>query len=243
VNTIERIQFILAISGAVIGFFGLVIPQDNTNRIILAIIILILFPIGIFWDKIVGTEISIKIGKPAFVKNGVQFFISREDSPFDEAISKAKEKIGFLSISHVFALKEKSDVIIGAIFRNLEITILLLNPNSDIVKPLENNFNKSTTNLKNDIEESKKLLLNMKNLLPEDKKHLLIIKEHTSDIGHSLMVVDSNNEKSWIKIEEYVRHVSPTSRLNKIVCKKDNIDYWDFYNNEFNTINKKSIVI
>ena len=194
-------------------------------------------------DRLVGKQISIKIGKPAFVKNGVQFLYLREDLPFDEAISKAKEKIGFLSISNVFALKEKSDVIIGAIFRNLEITILLLNPNSDIAKTLENNFNKSTTNLKNDIEESKKLLLGMKNLLPEDKRHLLIIKEHNFDVGHSLMVVDSNNEKSWIKIEEYVRHASPTSRLNKVVCKKDNIDYWDFYNNEFNTINKKSIVI
>ena len=105
----------------------------------------------------------------------IQYYLSRDDLPFDEAISNAKEKIGFLSISHIIATQEKFDVMRGAIIRGLEITILLLDSNSSVIPQLQSNFKKSTTDLKNDIETSKKLLNEIKLELPEDKKILRLI--------------------------------------------------------------------
>jgi hypothetical protein len=119
---------------------------------------------------------------------------------------------------------------------------LLLNSNSSIIPQLQSNFKKSTKDLKNDIEESKKLLNDLKLELPEDKQKLLVLKEYDSDVGHSIMVVDPEGKDAWIKVEEYPRNIQSSERLNKAVFKKDNPDYWQPIFERFKQIDSSATV-
>jgi len=243
-NSVERITHVSSLIGCAIGVIGIMfLPIDINYRATIIIVITIIVGLGISWEKINGNHVTKKLGHPVLVRSGIQYYLSRDDLPFDEAISNAKEKIGFLSISHIIATQEKFDVMRGAIIRGLEITILLLDSNSSVIPQLQSNFKKSTTDLKNDIETSKKLLNEIKLELPEDKKKLLIIKEYDYDVGYSIMVVDPESNNAWIKMEEYPRNIKASERVNKAVFKQDNIDYYKPIYETFKQIDRSARII
>lgn len=140
-NSVERISQISSLIGCFIGVIGIIfLPIDIIYRIIIILAITFFVGIGLGWEKINGNHVTKKLGHPVLVRSGIQYYLSRDDLPFDEAISMAKEKIGFLSISHIIASKEKFDIMRGALIRGVEITILLLDSNSKFIPELQNNF-------------------------------------------------------------------------------------------------------
>ena len=67
--------------------------------------------------------------------------------------------------------------------------------------------------------------------LPENIRDRLVVKIHDYDIHQSMMLIDPEPEtnSSLMKIEEYARYKTPTSRLNKVVFRGDNQNYYSDY--------------
>jgi hypothetical protein len=92
-NSVEKITHISSLIGCIIGVIGIMfLPIDIISRAIIIIVITIIVGLGISWEKINGHHATKKLGHPVLVRSGIQYYLSRNDLPFDEVISNAKEK-------------------------------------------------------------------------------------------------------------------------------------------------------
>jgi hypothetical protein len=140
----------------------------------------------------------------------------------------ARKEIGFASVTHELVADYQWDVMRGAIVRGVKITIMVLRPNSQHITKLEHVFG---TPLGSRIENTLEKIQKQRMQLPSNMRNRLVVRIHDYDIHQSIVLIDPEPEtnSSLMKIEEYVRYKTPTSRLNKAIFKGDNQNYYSDY--------------
>jgi hypothetical protein len=215
----NKFEITIALSSLVIAI-PLFIYANEINlvqKILTGIGILVIIIIVKYWDNLRGKNVKKVLGDPYDFEGKVQIYKSRNDIQLEDIIPEAKKELIILSVSNLFLVKHKEDVIIEAVLTyKLNITIWTLDPNSKFVANQSYVFGES---VKEDIIESLELLEKLKTKLPKDK---FTIKTYDSDLPHSLIVTDLNNEDSIAKIDKHVRDLNPDYRPSKAVFKYDN---------------------
>ena len=177
---------------------------------------------------------ELNLGHPKF-KNNIYHYNSREELPkFSDLINYATESVDICAISSTLMILQHSDVIKKSIRKGIKFTFLLFDKYSEHLgtykKILEN-----SEDLENQITTSMKQLCKMKK---EFGSNNLIIKTYNSFERTGIIIVDKNNERAIIKIEEY-NVGNPNSRRNEIVFKTRNPKYYQSFLDSYNSLLEK----
>ena len=214
----NKVEIALTLIGLVFAIPSfLIIEIDISWKIGIIIPIVVIILIVKFWENLKGEKIKKVIGNPSDFEGKVQIYKSRNDISLEDIIREANKELIILSVTNLFLVKYKEDIIREAILTyNLNITIWTLDPNSKFV---DNQSFVFGTSVKEDILESLELLNKLQTRLPKEKFQ---IKTYNSDLSHSLIVTDLNNEDSIAKIDNHIRDMKPDYRTSKAVFKCDN---------------------
>lgn len=167
-----------------------------------------------------------KFGDPYDTKGGIQKYLNRKKSPFEDLLNEAKNEILFVSTSHEFVVRFKEKIIQGLLDKQIVMTVRVLHPDSPEVKRKELLFNKS--NIDQVIREQLAGLCKLKSLHNNENK--LRIETYNHDVKYSYIVIDPNDDNTIIKIEELPGD-DPENRKSYLAYKKDNPkffqEHWD----------------
>lgn len=238
-NTVERITLLTSIAGNIITFAVMII-NGVFYAILIGIIVLAVVILGLLWERLWGKNVIKKIGNPILIRNKIQYYLSRDDFSFEEIVSmtESSDSIKFASVTHEHVSKYESNTILGAVIRNVNVTIMIMNPDSRYVTKLENVFGIS---LADKIKESLDNFSNLKNHLPVEKRDRLIIKTYEYDIPYSIMVVQTKALGNLIKVEEYHRFSTPFSRVNKAAFEMDSPSFYGEHKIKYDEIELSSM--
>ncbi len=123
---------------------------------------------GISWDYLIGKKVKKKLGNPVFIRNGIQYYLSRKDLSLDQIVSMANKEIRFVSVSREIVTNYEKDLINGAIIRGVQIIITVLDPHSNYIKNQEHIF--GISDLSRKIQDSIDALYTQKQNLPIQKR-------------------------------------------------------------------------
>ena len=175
-------------------------------------------------NKLIEESNEINLGHPKF-ENNIYHYNSREELPkFSDLINYATESVDICAITSILMILQHSDVIKKSIRKGIKFTFLLFDKYSEHLdtykKILEN-----SEDLENQITTSMERLCKMKKELGSSN---IIIKTYNSFERIGTIIVDKNNDRAIIKIEEY-NVGNPNSRRNEIVFKTHNPDYYQSF--------------
>lgn len=186
-------------------------------------------------NKLIEESNEINLGHPIF-ENNIYHYKSREELPkFSDLTNYATESVDICALTSTLMILQHSDVIKKSIRKGIKFTFLLFDKHSEHLdtykKILEN-----SEDLENQITTSMKRLCKMKKQLGSSN---IIIKTYNSFEKIGTIIVDKNNDRAIIKIEEY-NMSNPNMRRNEIVFKRDNPDYYQSCLDNYNNLLEKS---
>ena len=164
-------------------------------------------------------------GRKVFLSKLKTILVSRDkvrkDIPFSEFLQKANQEIIFVVISNEFVTRFKIEDLKKAIYNSIELTIILLNPNSPDVPQKE--YLWKINNLTEVINKQLEDLCKLKRELGKTGNKLSI-KTFDSRIDYSYIIIDPDSDNSIIKIEE-LNQVDPDKRKNELAYKNGRNSY------------------
>jgi hypothetical protein len=193
----------------------------------------------IFWDSITAKSVTKKVGRPYDTSHGLQRYHSRDDLTLKEIFNLARESICFVSITHSIAAEEESLIKQAISEDDLEISIMVLNPENELHiagqeyifgEPIKLSISKTLDNLKH-----------LKMHLPLDKRKNLQLFTYDVRLEHSIVVVDAKSSNPFIKIELHPHGRPPNERENRAVFKNDNIGYFTDWFTDYEDISKIAV--
>lgn len=195
----------------------------------------------VFLDSLTGKKVRNRLGKPCRINNGLQYYLSRLDLPFESIIKVAKQEIIFISVTHELVAPDKDNIVREAIMnKNIRVKVMVLDPDSEQVSHKERIFGigsfargdpSLSRSLQERIQGSLQSLRYLQRQLPEEKRGLLTIETYDFDIAVNLMIIDHGTDNACMKIEEH--YSTENSRQNKLVFYRDNPSYYNYYYNMY----------
>lgn len=157
------------------------------------------------------------------VKDGVTTYSSQRKLPhLKEVLSKAKKTIEVLATTNEYMLFKESDFIQDAINKNIKVTILLPDPNSEYTLKKERTL-PDTTNLVQRIQSSFDVLCSQKAKF-EDK---LDIRKYGFEIYKTILIIDREAKDPWIRVDEYVLDIHTGSRRIREGSKREAKEFYE----------------
>src|SRR5215204_6377551 len=158
----NKVEITLALVGLVIAIPLFIFSNEISflHKILTGIGIIVILIIVKFWENLKGEKVKKVLGDPSDYEGKVQVYKSRNDIQLEDIILEAKKEIIILSVTNLFLVKSKEDILREAVLTyKLNITIWTLDPNSKFVDNQSYMFGKS---VKDDIIESLELLEKLK---------------------------------------------------------------------------------
>ena len=176
--------------------------------------------------------------KTGNVDEGIHHFNKQGELPLlDRVLGCAKQKIEILTWTAEDITTQHIDAIKDAIKRNIQVTFMLLAPDSDVAK--NGDIVQDNIDLSKRIQKSLKILCNVRNKLG-DKKQFLAINKHYVDNNRSMIILDSTSNDAWIQVTLYVKGVDASTRYSDSAFKKENEQFFNQHFNDYSAILKKS---
>ncbi|MFY9796251.1 MAG: hypothetical protein WAJ93_11210 [Candidatus Nitrosopolaris sp.] len=160
---------------------------------------------------------------------------SRSELPaFDKMLSIAKNTIDMCGLDlRIIVLQYIS--ILTLVHKDICVTLLLLNPNSEHVKIQSKNFF-GAEDLKQTIENSLRLLCKEKEKLPPNKRKNLVIRVYDYPPQNGIIVIDDGYDNAWIKVEKRPIGSDSNSRPSDAWYKSYDEARYNQYINEYNRV-------
>jgi hypothetical protein len=159
------------------------------------------------------------------VKDGVTTYSSQRKLPhLKEVLSKAKKTIEVLATTNEYMLFKESDFIQDAINKNIKVTILLPDPNSEYTLRKERTVQR--------IQSSFDILCSQKAKF-EDK---LDIRKYGFEIYKTILIIDREAKDPWIRVDEYVLDIHTGSRRIREGSKRGAKEFYESLLKEYEKV-------
>jgi hypothetical protein len=155
------------------------------------------------------------------VKNGVTTYNSQRELPnLRKVLSKAEKTIEVLATTNEYMLFKESDFIKNAINKDIKVTILLPDPNSEYTLKKKQVL-PDATNLVQRIQTSFDVLCSQK-VKFKDK---LDIRKYDLEIYKTILIIDREAKDPWIRVDEYALGIKTSSRRTREGSKREAKDF------------------
>jgi hypothetical protein len=167
---------------------------------------------------------------------GLKQYKSRSElPPFDKMLSIANTTVDMSGLDFRKVVHEFMTIIRQLIYKNIRITFLLLDPNSEQVKIQSKNFH-AVEDLKESLQKSIRLLCEEREKLPPYMRGNLIIRLYNYPPEHGIIIVDEGHENAWIKVEARPLGSDSNSRPSDAWYKRYDPSRYSQYMQEYNTL-------
>lgn len=170
------------------------------------------------------------------VNDGVTTYNSHRELPdLREVLSKAKNTIEVLATTNEYMLFKESDFIKDATSKNIKVTILLPDPNSEYTLKKKQAL-PDATNLAQRIQTSFDVLCSQKVRFKEK----LDIRKYGFEIYKTILIIDREAKDPWIRVDEYVLGIQTSSRRIREGSKREAKDFYEPLLKEYEKILERS---
>jgi hypothetical protein len=180
-----------------------------------------------------------RLGNPDYIQNGIQYYGNRSRLPLQELFLEAQKKIDMLAVTFHTLTTNEIQTIRDTLFRGVQITFVILDPNSQHVRNRDLDFHEGEE-VKHHVDRSLHILCREKSKLPRlphtDLRDYLVIKTYDNVIERSIIIIDNK----LVKIEEHPKGSSPDYRQNSLAFEDDNKGFFAQYSTEYIQINSKN---
>jgi hypothetical protein len=130
--------------------------------------------------------------------------------------------IEILATTNEYMLFKESDFIKDAISKDIKVTILLPDPDSECTFKKKQAL-PDATNLVQRIQTSFDVLCSLKVKF----KHKLDIRKYDFEIYKTIMIIDRETKDPWIRVDEYVLGIQTSSRRIREGSKREAKDFYE----------------
>jgi hypothetical protein len=156
--------------------------------------------------------------------------------PFHMMLSLSKNTIDMSGLDFRIVVHSYIEIIRLHLKRGIQITFLLLDPNSQYVQTQSKNVY-AGSDLKSSIEKTLGLLCSEKDKLLTNEKDNLDIRIYDALSSHSIILIDKTlDNNAWIKVEEILEGSDSNSRSSEAAFKKDDEDFFVKHSQEYNNL-------